>query len=107
MLRTGDHAGQAARSGSSPQATRRGGAVGEHTAGAAEVDSYVERPGGDGMPHLIRHGSADVGRSREVLRRKRLLTVVLVVGLPAAYLWYRILSGDPLNLFNLPSVDPL
>jgi ATP-dependent Zn protease len=81
--------------------------VGEHTAGAAEVDSYVERPGGDGMPHLIRHGSADVGRSREVLRRKRLLTVVLVVGLPAAYLWYRILSGDPLNLFNLPSVDPL
>ena len=56
---------------------------------------------------VMRHGSADVGRSREVLRRKRLLTLVMVIGPPAAYLWYRILTGNPLNLFDLPSIDPL
>ncbi|MBA2769266.1 MAG: AAA family ATPase [Sporichthyaceae bacterium] len=55
----------------------------------------------------MRHGSADVGRSRELLRRKRLLTLVVVIGLPAAYLWFRILTGNPLNLFDLPSIDPL
>ncbi|HYJ77015.1 MAG TPA: AAA family ATPase [Actinomycetes bacterium] len=56
---------------------------------------------------LVRHATADVGRSREFLRRKRLLTLVLVVGVPTAYLWFRILTGDPLNFFNLPSIDPL
>jgi len=56
---------------------------------------------------LARHATADVGVSREVLRRKRLLTLLLVVGIPTAFLWYRILSGNPLDLFNVPSVDPL
>ena len=56
---------------------------------------------------LVRHATADVGRSREFLRRKRLMTLVLVVGVPTAYLWFRILTGDPLNFFNLPSIDPL
>ncbi len=56
---------------------------------------------------LVRHATADVGRSREFLRRKRLLTLVLVVGVPTAYLWFRILTGDPLNFFNLPTIDPL
>jgi ATP-dependent Zn protease len=55
----------------------------------------------------MHHSSADVGVSREVLRRKRLVTLIAVVGVPAAYLWFRILSGEPLNLFNLPSIDPL
>ncbi|HEU4913664.1 MAG TPA: AAA family ATPase [Actinomycetes bacterium] len=58
-------------------------------------------------PTVMHHSSADVGVSREVLRRKRLVTLIAVVGVPAAYLWFRILSGDPLNLFNLPSIDPL
>ena len=56
---------------------------------------------------LARHATADVGRSREDIRRKRLLTLLLVVGVPTAFLWYRILSGNPLDLFNLPSIDPL
>ena len=56
---------------------------------------------------LVRHATADVGKSREELRRKRLLTLLLVVGVPTAFLWFRILSGNPFNLFNLPSVDPL
>ncbi len=52
-------------------------------------------------------GGADVGRSREEMRRSRLLRVVLVVGVPTVYLWYRILSGHPVNLFVLPTIDPL
>ena len=79
--------------------------------GDTNASAVVEQgtPGVDDMrsASLVRHATADVGRSRETLRRKRLLTLVLVVGAPTAYLWFRILSGDPLNLFNLPSVDPL
>jgi ATP-dependent Zn protease len=52
-------------------------------------------------------GGADVGRSREEMRRSRLLRIVVVVGIPTAFLWYRILRGEPFNLFNLPHVDPM
>ena len=52
-------------------------------------------------------GGADVGRSREEMRRARLLRVVLGVGAPTAFLWYRILTGHPVDLFVLPHVDPL
>jgi cell division protease FtsH len=52
-------------------------------------------------------GGADVGRSREEMRRLRLLRIVVLVGLPTSYLWYRILSGNPLNPFQLPTIDPL
>ena len=80
----------------------------QHTSGPAAVDVGSKPPApGDQTPFVMHHGSADVGVSREVLRRKRLLTLVLVVGVPAAYLWYRILDGRPLGIFNLPSVDPL
>lgn len=75
--------------------------------GAVEGQDYLTRYDDGRELTVMGHGSADVGRSREVLRRRRLLTVVLVVGLPTAYLWFRILTGNPLNLFNLPSVDPL
>ncbi len=52
-------------------------------------------------------GGADVGRTREEMRRERLIRIIVMVGIPTAYLWYRIASGNPLNIFNLPSVDPL
>jgi cell division protease FtsH len=52
-------------------------------------------------------GGADVGRSREEMRRSRLLRLIVWVGLPTAFLWYRILDGRPFDLFRLPSVDPL
>ena len=52
-------------------------------------------------------GGADVGRSREELRRSRLLRIVVLAGLPTVYLWYRILSGHPINLLTFPHVDPL
>src|SRR4051794_10292024 len=50
-------------------------------------------------------GAADVGESRERLRRRRLTTIVVVLGVPAVYLWVRILTGHPLDLFQLPHVD--
>ncbi|MGH8892625.1 MAG: AAA family ATPase [Actinomycetes bacterium] len=90
-------------------ATTGGGAVGDqHTSGPAGAGTETQAPGlrADAST-VMRHGSADVGVTREVLRRKRLTTVVVMVGLPAAYLWYRILTGNPLDLFNLPSIDPL
>ena len=52
-------------------------------------------------------GGADVGRSREEMRRKRLTRIVVLVGVPTAFLWYRIVAGNPVDLFNVPSVDPL
>jgi cell division protease FtsH len=52
-------------------------------------------------------GGADVGRSREEMRRGRLLRIVVIVGIPTVFLWYRILRGDPFNPFRLPHVDPL
>jgi cell division protease FtsH len=52
-------------------------------------------------------GGADVGRSREEMRRSRLLRIVVIVGIPTVFLWYRILRGDPFNPFQLPHIDPL
>jgi cell division protease FtsH len=48
---------------------------------------------------------ADVGRNREEIRRRRLLRVALWVGVPAAFLWWRILAGHPFNFFRLPHID--
>ncbi|MGN6242736.1 MAG: AAA family ATPase [Motilibacteraceae bacterium] len=47
----------------------------------------------------------DVAASRERLRRRRLATVAAVLGVPAALLWWRILSGHPVDLFQLPQID--
>jgi cell division protease FtsH len=52
-------------------------------------------------------GGADVGRSREEMRRGRLLRIVVFVGIPTVFLWYRILRGNPFNPFQLPHVDPM
>jgi ATP-dependent Zn protease len=50
---------------------------------------------------------ADVGVSRERSRRRRLLGLFALLMIPAAYLWGRIVSGDPFDLFNitLPQLD--
>lgn len=58
-------------------------------------------------PSLITARTADVGRARENRRRNRLKTAAVVLGLPTAFLWYRLLSGHPFNVFALPHVDPL
>ncbi len=55
----------------------------------------------------VERSGADVGVSRESLRRHRLLRFATIVGLPTAFLWWRILSGDAVNFFQFPSMDPL
>jgi cell division protease FtsH len=66
------------------------------------------QPGPEGLDLGVRDsGNADVGASRERLRRKRLLSLVILLGIPTAFLWSRILSGDPVNFFQVPNVDPL
>ncbi|MDA8436498.1 MAG: AAA family ATPase [Actinomycetales bacterium] len=57
----------------------------------------------------LRASQADVGASRERSRRRRLLTLFLLLLVPAFYLWSRILGGDGLDLTNLtlPTLDPM
>jgi ATP-dependent Zn protease len=52
---------------------------------------------------------ADVLAVRERNRRRRLIWLGTVVGVPAGILWYRIFAGRPFNIFALPHVggDPM
>jgi len=52
---------------------------------------------------------ADVLAVRERNRRRRLLWLGTIVGVPAALLWYRIIAGRPFNIFAFPHIggDPL
>ena len=54
----------------------------------------------------MRAGDADVGRSRETKRRRRLRSLALWLGVPALFLWYRIITGDPVQ-WGLPTIDPM
>ncbi|HEX5534732.1 MAG TPA: AAA family ATPase [Actinomycetales bacterium] len=51
--------------------------------------------------------SADVGRARERSRQRRLGRVVLVLGPLAAFLWLRLLAGDPVGMPTFPAIEPL
>jgi cell division protease FtsH len=48
---------------------------------------------------------ADVGESRERLRRRRLIVLISWCAPMAAYLWWRIFRDNPVNVFQLPHVD--
>ncbi|MGN6300666.1 MAG: AAA family ATPase [Angustibacter sp.] len=50
---------------------------------------------------------ADVTRTRERTRQKRLLRLAAVLGAVAVWLWWRLLSGDPVGRPHLPAIDPL
>lgn len=54
---------------------------------------------------LLSVHTADVGANRELQRRRRLRTVAIVLGIPAAYLWYRMLAGRPFDVFAFPEID--
>lgn len=54
---------------------------------------------------LLSVHTADVGRNREEQRRRRLRTVAISLGVPAAYLWFRALTGRPFDVFALPEID--
>ncbi len=57
---------------------------------------------------LITAAGADVGAMRERVRRARLRTLAIVLGVPTAWLWFRILDGRPVNLLQAPPMprDP-
>lgn len=61
--------------------------------------------GGD----LVAAHEADVGAQREQTRLRRLRRLAVVLLVPAGFLWYRLLVGDPFNVFALPPMpdDPL
>lgn len=50
-------------------------------------------------------GGVDVGADRESARRRRLWTLAVAMGIPAAFLWFRVADGRPFNVFALPHVD--
>ena len=56
----------------------------------------------------LRVADADVGRSRERNRQRRLLTIAFILAVPALWLWFRILTGRAVDLtsLSLPTVDP-
>lgn len=58
---------------------------------------------------LVEAHRVDVGAARERARQRRLRVLAVVLGIPAALLWWRILSGDPANLLALPPMpeDPI
>jgi len=65
---------------------------------------------GDRAPErlvLLEARSVDVGATREQQRRGRLRRLAVVLGLPTAYLWFRLLTGDPFNVFALPQIDSI
>jgi len=56
----------------------------------------------------LRAADADVGRSREHGRQRRLLKIALILAVPAVWLWVRIAVGRGLDVtaLTLPRIDP-
>ncbi|MFN8075974.1 MAG: AAA family ATPase [Kineosporiaceae bacterium] len=64
-------------------------------------------PGPTSSPSVWTRPEDDIDRSRERRRRARLLGIAAVLGPVAVWLWWRLLSGDPVGRPHLPEVDPL
>ena len=62
-----------------------------------------------GGQEVLALAQADVQAVRERFRRRRLIWLGILVGVPAFYLWFRIMVGRPFNIFALPHIggDPL
>lgn len=58
-------------------------------------------------PPLPLRERADVGRVRERNRQRRLLRIAVLLSPVAIWLWWRLLTGDPVGAPRLPAVDPL
>lgn len=70
----------------------------------SQTDTVASQLGGD----LIDVLGADVGSARERARRYRLRVLAVILAVPFAFLWGRILTGAPFNVFALPQfpTDP-
>ncbi len=62
-----------------------------------------------GGREVLALSQADVFAVRERSRRRRLIWLGVLIGIPTALLWYRFLSGRPFNVFAVPHLggDPL
>jgi cell division protease FtsH len=69
---------------------------------AQPLTSPLLRAGAD---NVLSAAGADVGLKRESQRRRRLWRLTMIVGLPAAFLWWRILDSRPFNVLALPHPD--
>jgi ATP-dependent Zn protease len=74
---------------------------------AAQAPATVVNPLIGGGSSVVSVRGADVGASRERQRRRRLTRIAVIVGLPALALWVQILRGNPVDIFQFPSIDPL
>ena len=50
---------------------------------------------------------ADVGATRERTRQRRIAKIAVVLGAVMVWMWSRLLSGSPVGLPGLPTIDPL
>ena len=53
---------------------------------------------------VLEAAKADVGRTRERARRRRLTRLAIWLGIPTVYLWYRLVDGRPFNVLSMPNV---
>jgi cell division protease FtsH len=62
-----------------------------------------------GSHDVLAMAQADVRAVRERFRRRRLITLGIIVAIPTSFLWFRILAGRPFNIFAVPHFggDPL
>lgn len=76
------------------------------TASGRQVAPSVATTLGGG---LVDAADVDVGAARERNRRRRLVVLAVALGVPAAFLWWRILTGAPFNVLTLPPMpeDPI
>ena len=71
---------------------------------AAPVSGSLLTRAGDSQ---LDANQADVGQSRERQRRRRLAALSGLLLIPASYLWARLLTGNPFDIFNItwPQID--
>ncbi|MFN8167842.1 MAG: AAA family ATPase [Candidatus Nanopelagicales bacterium] len=97
--------------GTGPSATSGSGYDDPSTvrSGAVALDDAPVSDLGEIGRGTLGRSQADVGRSRERSRRRRLVGLAVILSIPAAYLWGRIVSGEPFDVFDLtlPTVDPM
>ncbi|MHB8511276.1 MAG: AAA family ATPase [Actinomycetota bacterium] len=59
-----------------------------------------------GRHEVLALSQADVLAVREASRRRRLITMAVLIGLPSLFLWYRIAIGKPFNVFRITNIIP-
>lgn len=59
-----------------------------------------------GQRDVLTMAQGDVLNVREKNRRRRLMVLGSILGIPGLFLWYRILDGRPFNPFAFPNLGP-